>query len=75
MPFYEFFNKVEIPAQGCPETPGEGPSGDEIPSRGGASSLAYVPWVRPILTLPRGLEPCKIILREVSVGIETDSAA
>ena len=26
LPFYEIFNKVEIPAQVCPETPGRGAS-------------------------------------------------
>ena len=32
---------------------GVGPSFDEILSRGGASSLAYVPRVHPILTPPK----------------------
>ena len=51
-PFYEFFIVCRLL--------GKEPPSDEIPSRGGASSSAYVPRVRPILTSQKKvLEPKK----------------
>ena len=48
--------KWRSPPRGVRRLLGEGPPCDEIPSRGGASSLAYVPRVRLILTPQKGLE-------------------